>query len=160
MAIADADAVFALDLPTELDEIAPRLRLIHAVGAGTDHFRSVRLPPGVVLTDSRGVAAAAIAEFALARLLFMWKGFAELDDAQRRHDWTPRRATRLTGKKVVVIGFGSIGAELATRCRCARHDGRRRPALAPSAPGGGRRAGSRSSTRRCATPTPRSCARR
>ena len=74
-------------LPTDIGELAPGLRWVQAIGAGIDHL-SKRGPPArrCTVTNAAGVAAAPIAEFAIGRLLAVWKRFDEIDEQQRAHE--------------------------------------------------------------------------
>ena len=79
-----AEVVLALDLPKGIDELAPNLRWVQAIGAGIDHLHDCGLPDAVVVTNAAGVAALPIAEFVIARLLEVWKRFGDLDALQTR----------------------------------------------------------------------------
>ena len=61
--------------------------------------------------------ATTVAELAVALLLASAKLIVPLDQALRRHDWTPRyqpsESLLLSGKTCVILGYGAIG----------RHDG-------------------------------------
>src|SRR5260221_13343721 len=80
---AEAEVAIALDVPKGLGEVAPNLRWIQAIGAGIDHLLEADLPANVTLTNAAGVAAAPIAEFAIGRLIEVWKRFDLLDEQQR-----------------------------------------------------------------------------
>ena len=47
----------ALDLPKGIDELAPNLRWVQAIGAGIDHLHDTGLSDAVVVTNAVGVAA-------------------------------------------------------------------------------------------------------
>jgi phosphoglycerate dehydrogenase-like enzyme len=116
-AFGRAEVVFAFDVPFDLDVIAPALRWIQAIGAGTDHFYGARLGDAVTVTNAAGVSAAPIAEFVIGRLLSVWKRFDELQVLQREHRWEPTYGRTLAGSTVAVVGFGKIGREVARRAR-------------------------------------------
>src|SRR5262245_22749358 len=78
-----AEVVMALGLPKGIDELAPNLRWVQAIGAGIEHLSDRGLPDDLVVTNAVGVAAIPIAEFVIARLLGVWKRTADLDDLQR-----------------------------------------------------------------------------
>ena len=80
---AEAEVALALDLPPDISNLAPRLRWVQAIGAGVVHLRAANLGADVMVTNAAGVAAVPIAEFAIGRLLEVWKHFAELDRMQR-----------------------------------------------------------------------------
>jgi phosphoglycerate dehydrogenase-like enzyme len=137
-ALADADVVLGLDLPQRLRTLAPKLRWVHAIGAGTGYLFTYDLPDGVVITSAAGVSAPAIAEFVLGRLLAEWKGFDRLAEIQRAHAWDTAggRGRTFAGSTVVVVGFGAIGqavARLAGGCGARVLGVRRTPAPSPLA---------------------------
>jgi phosphoglycerate dehydrogenase-like enzyme len=112
-----AEVVMALDLPAGMSELAPRLRWVQAIGAGIDHLGAAGLHDQVVLTNAVGVAAVPIAEFVIARLLAVWKRFAELDELQRAHNWSPTFGRLFDGSTVGLVGLGAIGGAVAVRAR-------------------------------------------
>jgi phosphoglycerate dehydrogenase-like enzyme len=115
---ARAEIAMALDLPPGIAELAPRLQWVQAIGAGIDHLAQlVELGGGVVLTNAVGVAAVPIAEFVVARLLAVWKRFAELDELQRRHEWKATFGRLFDGSTVGLVGLGAIGGAVAVRSR-------------------------------------------
>jgi phosphoglycerate dehydrogenase-like enzyme len=116
-AFGRAEVLLALDLPVGLGTLAPALRWVQAIGAGTDHFRGARLGPGVVVTNAAGVAAVPIAEFVIGQLLAIWKRFDELTDQQRRHVWEPAYGRQVSGLTLGVVGLGAIGTAVAERAR-------------------------------------------
>jgi phosphoglycerate dehydrogenase-like enzyme len=114
---ARAEATLALDLPPAIGELAPGLRWVQAIGAGIDHLDGAGLPVACVVTNAAGVAAAPIAEFAIGRLLAVWKRFDEIDDQQRAREWKPKFGTLVEGLTLGVIGLGAIGTAVAVRAR-------------------------------------------
>lgn len=114
---ARADATLALDLPGPIVELAPKLQWIQAIGAGIDHLAEADLPDHITITNAAGVAAAPIAEFAMSRLLSIWKRLPEIDAAQRDHDWQTKFGTTVEGLTLGVIGLGAIGTAVAQRAR-------------------------------------------
>jgi phosphoglycerate dehydrogenase-like enzyme len=121
-ALKDAEALFAWGKPHEpFGEIlrrAPRLRWLHSTGAGVEHLLVPELVARpIVLTNSRGLYADSIAEYALALMLAHAKRLPETFAAQREHHWAPGPTHDLVGSTLVVVGLGSIGAALARRAR-------------------------------------------
>jgi len=115
---AQVDIVLALDLPFDITDVAPKLRWVQAVGAGTAQLQSAGLgPAGIRLTSAAGVNAVGIAEFALARVLQHWKRFREFDEAQARHRWEPVYGRQLAGSTLGLVGLGEINSAVAARAR-------------------------------------------
>ncbi len=110
---------------------APGVRWVHARSAGLDH---VLVPEVVahpaVLTNGRGAYSAALAEFALAGLLFFLKDVRRLVAQQAASSWEPFDMGRLEGRTVGIVGYGDIGRAVAARLRPLGVDAlalRRRP---------------------------------
>ncbi len=104
----------------ELLDIAPRLRLIQSVSAGTDQYdREMIRSKGVRLASAQGVNEVAVSEHAIGILLSLTRQLHTLRDHQARQDWrpfisdVPRREEELDGKHLVVVGLGRIGARIA-----------------------------------------------
>jgi phosphoglycerate dehydrogenase-like enzyme len=114
---ARAEATLALDLPGPISELAPKLQWVQAIGAGIDHLAEAGLPDAVVVTNAAGVAAAPIAEFAMARLLQVWKRLPEIDAAQTESSWSTKFGRTVEGLTLGVIGLGAIGTAVADRAR-------------------------------------------
>jgi phosphoglycerate dehydrogenase-like enzyme len=97
---------------------APGVRWIHARSAGVDRV----LVPEVfahpaVLTNGRGAYSPALAEFALAALLFFAKDLRRLVAQQAASAWEPFDMERLEGRTVGIVGYGDIGRAVAARLR-------------------------------------------
>jgi phosphoglycerate dehydrogenase-like enzyme len=113
---------------------AQKLRWVHAASAGVD---AVNIPPlvesDVVVTNTRGVLDDAIAEWVLAVMLLFVKDLDGTLRLQRRHDWQHRNTERLAGRRVLVVGAGSVGRAVAALCRAAgmRVDGVARTSRPP-----------------------------
>lgn len=107
---------------TELQEAwhrADRLGWVHVAGAGVD---AVLFPEfvesAVVLTNSRGVFDRSIAEYVLGLMLLFVKDFRTSFELQQKHRWMHRETGMLAGKKLLVVGAGPIGREIARLARC------------------------------------------
>jgi len=117
-ALAQAEAVIALDLPLDLGARAPRLTWVQAVGAGIEQLDPPGLANlGITLTNASGVAAAPIAEYVMAQLLAIWKNVRTFDAQQRDRIWEKQPSTLVAGKTLGVVGFGAIGRATAVRAR-------------------------------------------
>ena len=115
-ALGRVQVVLAIDLPFDVATLAPRLRWVQAVGAGTAQLQTAGLgDAGIRLTSAAGVNAVGIAEFVIGRLLGHWKHVDALADAQRRHAWEPVYGRQLSGSTIGLIGLGEINAAVASR---------------------------------------------
>jgi len=93
-----------------------RLRVIQTTSAGVDWLIG-RVPSHVTVCNARGVYDAPMAEWVLGAILAMQRGLVESRDAQARHAWEAIEPPELLGRRVVILGLGSIGAAIADRLR-------------------------------------------
>jgi phosphoglycerate dehydrogenase-like enzyme len=93
------------------------LRVVQLLSAGADAWAG-RLPDGVTLCDARGVHDSSTSEWAVTAILAYVRAFpAFIRDQAARH-WTRGVYTptdELAGKRVLLIGSGSIGEALVAR---------------------------------------------
>lgn len=110
---------FATPLPAPAQ--VPRLRWVQLYSAGPDHILTHPLfSTGVTFTTTSGIHAVAIAEYVFTMMLAWFHRFPRLLQWQQRGVW-PERSERISlftgeelrGKTLGVIGYGSIGRELA-----------------------------------------------
>ena len=93
-----------------------RLRVIQTLSAGVDWLVG-RVPPDVTVCNARGVYDGPLAEWVVGAILAMQRGLVAARDAQARATWSEFEADELAGQRVVILGFGSIGAAVADRLR-------------------------------------------
>lgn len=113
--IATANALLAWNFDrSRLAERAPSLRWIHANGAGVNHLLPLDwLPPGAVLTNSRGVHGAKADEYTLMAILMLNNRLPESVTYQRAARWQQVFTTSVTGKVLLIIGVGHVGGGAA-----------------------------------------------
>jgi len=119
--IAEADVLVVSGLwRNELTAMAPRLKFIQSIGAGTDQFdRSALSARGIRLASAAGVNARAVSEHAMSLILALARRLPEARDNQRRKIWRgmigdlAQREDELSDKTVVIVGLGRIGGRLA-----------------------------------------------
>ena len=93
------------------------LRYIQLTSAGfdrvdMDHVKS----HGIEIHNARGVYSIPMAEFALCGVLQLYKQAAFFRENQKQHLWEKHRGLlELAGKKVLIVGCGSVGNECAKR---------------------------------------------
>lgn len=98
-------------------EHAGDLRWIQSASAGVDGLLFPELAEShVVLTNARGVFEEPIAEYVVGLMLVFAKGLVGVLDGQRARDWRHRDTEPLEGKRVLVVGAGSIGKAIGRRC--------------------------------------------
>jgi phosphoglycerate dehydrogenase-like enzyme len=103
-----------------LPEQAPRLRWIQFHYAGVDHAREAAIMQrsGLIATTMSGAAATQMAEYLLMMLLALGHRLPDMLDHQRRNLWPKDRWERfrpheLRESTVGILGYGSIGRQLA-----------------------------------------------
>ena len=95
-------------------QAADRLKWIHWCGAGVDAALFEELQSSdVILTNARGIFDRAMAETVLGYMIYEAKDFATTIDHQRSQTWEYRMTHLLRGDRVLVVGVGSIGREIA-----------------------------------------------
>ena len=139
-AIREAEVYFGFGISRPLFLEARRLRWVHsaAAGVGSALFEEMRASD-VVLTNSAGVHGVPIAEHVIGGILHFLRGFDIALERQRAGTWDREafvgagsQQRELHGSRVLVLGAGGLGAEIAVRCaafgaRCVAV--RRRPEL-------------------------------
>lgn len=121
-ALPQASAFIGLRWKREWMESARQLRLTQALGAGVDAYDIAALPPGCALCNvyEHGVP---VAEYVIGAMVALTARFAFHDarlrqghwDGSGRLDGAPH--AELAGQTVGLIGWGSIGREVARRAR-------------------------------------------
>jgi phosphoglycerate dehydrogenase-like enzyme len=100
------------------------LRWVALTSAGYDVFLRLGAPAGVQLTCAAGVHSPAVAEHAVALLLGVVRQLPAAVHRQHERAWDPSLLARLRSLEdmtVTVVGFGSIGGEVARRLRPLAH---------------------------------------
>ncbi len=122
-------AVFSADLWTESRGASfmkvllgtPNARWLHMFSAGLDNPVFAELGRrGVTITHSAGSSATPIAHSVIMQVIAMCRDARELGIAQNEHRWSERDTVDVEGRRMGIVGLGSIGAEVA---RLATHFG-------------------------------------
>ena len=93
------------------------LEVVQLLSAGADNWVG-HVPAGVQLCDAAGVHDAAVAEWVLGAAIGSLRQFPAFARAQQRREWAPGAFTptaELTGKRVLIVGAGSIGRAVEQR---------------------------------------------
>ncbi|HEX9984917.1 MAG TPA: D-2-hydroxyacid dehydrogenase [Thermoanaerobaculia bacterium] len=97
------------------DDLA-QVRWIHTLAAGVEFLPFELLQRSrVVVTNSRGLYADGLAEFAIAAMLWFAKDLRRLLRNQEAARWEPFTVERVEGKTVGIIGYGGIGRAVGRR---------------------------------------------
>ncbi len=87
----------------------PRLRLIQLMSAGAERVIPF-VPPGVTLCNARGAHDPAVAEWIMAVILAQVRQLPRFMAAQQAGTWDFASTESLAGQRVLIVGYGSIGA--------------------------------------------------
>ncbi len=117
-AIAEAEVLLRGQIASSvLDHLigrAPALRWIHSISAGVDKVVTpLSRQRALQVTNARGVFSRPIAEYVVLMCLATARRLPQLLDLQRDRTWQPLRGQELGGLTVGIVGYGSIGAEVA-----------------------------------------------
>jgi len=135
-AMRTADVLFGWSFDrADLARKAPRLRWVHAHGAGVNHLMPLDwLPPGAVLTNSRGVHGERADEYTLMALLMLNNNLPRMMNNQRAARWEQLFNSSIAGKTVLILGVGHVGGgaakwarRLGMRVIGTRRTGKRHP---------------------------------
>lgn len=109
----------ALGLSAEEVRALPRLRFVSSFGVGFDPLdRQALVARGVRVGYTPGVLDDCVADMGFALLLDAARGLSAADRFVRRGDWSRQRfgmQTRVSGKRLGILGMGRIGSALARR---------------------------------------------
>ena len=115
--LSSADVLFDLDwyAPADMPRNAPNLRWVQSTKSGIgETLRSLGLDKTeIVFTNAAGVHGVALAEFAALGLLYLYKDVPRLRDEQAERAWRPSVTRVLSGSRVLVVGLGGLGREVA-----------------------------------------------
>jgi phosphoglycerate dehydrogenase-like enzyme len=116
--LARVEVLYTLRIVPPPDQ-APNLKWIQFHMAGLDRFADAPiLARGVQFTSLSGAAATQIAEYVMMMLLALGHRLPDLVRAQTAHEWPREKWERfspreLRGATVGVVGYGSVGREVA-----------------------------------------------
>lgn len=118
LALADYLLVATRNVDQNIIAGAPRARLIQKTGAGTDNIdlqaaEDRELP----VANTPGANSTGVAELTILLILALYRKLLELDAGTKRGDWPMWEfrpySFEMRGKVHGVIGFGSVGREVA-----------------------------------------------
>lgn len=123
--IHEADVVsVSMMWKNDLLALAPKLRFVQSISAGTDQYDAAAFKAaGVRLASGKGVNANAVAQHAIALTLALARHLHTGRDNQARKHWRPmiddlsHREDELGGKTMLIVGPGAIGGTLARLAR-------------------------------------------
>jgi phosphoglycerate dehydrogenase-like enzyme len=98
--------------------LARQVRWVHSMSAGVEKILFPELVESPVpLTNGKGVFTNALAEFALASILFFAKDLRQLVRNQQAGQWKQFDIEVIRGQVLGIVGYGDIGRESARLAR-------------------------------------------
>ena len=110
----DADILLGWNFPTkDLQKIAKNLKWIHIISAGVNHLSPFDwMKNDLVLTNSSGVHTKKAGEFGLMSILMLQNHMTRIITNQKNKKFISLLGKPIEGKKVVVVGTGSLGGSM------------------------------------------------
>jgi phosphoglycerate dehydrogenase-like enzyme len=106
----------------------PKLGTIQILSAGAEHILPY-IPARIALCNARGAHTPATAEWTAGVIIASTRNFPRFAAAQQAGHWDPAVSDLVAGKRVLIVGYGSIGEAVERRLagwdvvidRVARH---------------------------------------
>jgi phosphoglycerate dehydrogenase-like enzyme len=106
----------------------PKLKTIQILSAGADHILPY-IPQNITLCNARGAHTPATAEWTAGVIIASIRNFPRFAAGQQAGHWDPAVSDLIAGKRVLIVGYGSIGEAVERRLagweveivRVARH---------------------------------------
>ena len=123
--LPDTDIFVGYSLRAQQLKEAKKLKWIHSTAAGVAQLAYPELrDSGILVTNPRGIFSKPMAEHTIGMMIALARNFPDSTRYQDKCTWgqsliwdKPEQLTELNGKTLLIIGFGSIGHELAKRAK-------------------------------------------
>jgi phosphoglycerate dehydrogenase-like enzyme len=123
--LADADIFVGSVLRPAQFSAAKKLKWVHSTSAGVGQLMYPELRnSGVVMTNASGVFSVPMAEHTIGLLLALARNFPDTLRQQEKAIWSqqdlwdkPQHLAELNGTLLLIVGYGSIGREVAQRAQ-------------------------------------------
>jgi phosphoglycerate dehydrogenase-like enzyme len=123
--LPDTDIFVGYSLRAEQLTAARKLKWIHSTAAGVAQLMYPELrDSGIVVTNPSGIFSVPMAEHTTGLLLALARNFPDSVRQQDLAHWSqqelwdkPQHLIELNGQVLLIVGFGSIGREVAKRAR-------------------------------------------
>jgi D-2-hydroxyacid dehydrogenase (NADP+) len=123
--LPDTDIFVGASLRPEQFQYARKLKWIHSTAVGVSQLMYPELRgSGVILTNPSGILSAPMAEHTMGLMIALARNFPDSVRYQDRARWSqievssqPGPLTELNGQLLLIVGYGSIGREIARRAR-------------------------------------------
>jgi len=123
--LPDTDIFVGYSLRAEQLKEGKKLKWIHSTAAGVAQLMYPELrDSGIMVTNPSGIFSVPMAEHTMGLLLALARNFPDSVRGQDRGRWAqqeiwdkPQHLTELNGKVLLIVGYGSIGREVAKRAK-------------------------------------------
>src|SRR6266403_2046809 len=123
--LPDANIFVGYSLRAEQLVHARELQWIHSTAAGVAQLMYPQLrDSGVTVTNAGGIFSVPMAEHTMGLILAMARNFPDSVRYQDQSKWSmqvlwdrPQHLTEINGSVLLIVGYGSIGRELARRAK-------------------------------------------
>lgn len=118
----DEEILYVMSPPRDLSKL-PRLKWVQLHSAGINQLRDHPIwATDIQVTTASGIHAVAIGEFVIALMLALARKLPQIARLQERaewprHKWELLQGAELRGKTLGIVGYGSIGREVARIAR-------------------------------------------
>jgi phosphoglycerate dehydrogenase-like enzyme len=121
--LPDTDIFVGYSLRPNQLKLAKKLKWLHSTAAGVAQLMYPELrDSGIVVTNPSGIFSVPMAEHTMGLLAALARNFPDSVRHQDNSHWgqqdlwdKPQRLTELNGQLLLIVGYGSIGRELARR---------------------------------------------
>jgi phosphoglycerate dehydrogenase-like enzyme len=123
--LPDTDIFVGYSLRAKQLKDAKRLKWLHSTAAGVAQLMYPELrDSGILVTNPSGVFSVPMAEHTMGLLLALARNFPDSMRQQDLANWSqqelwdkPQRLAEVNGQVLLIVGYGSIGRELAKRAK-------------------------------------------
>src|SRR5947209_16841125 len=124
-ALPDTDIFVGYSLRAEQLKDAKKLKWIHSTAAGVAQLMYPELrDSGILVTNPSGIFSVPMPEHTIGLVLALARNFPDSVRGQDRRKWAqqeiwdkPQHLTELNRKVLLIVGYGSIGREVAKRAK-------------------------------------------
>ncbi|HTT33657.1 MAG TPA: D-2-hydroxyacid dehydrogenase [Methylomirabilota bacterium] len=123
--LPDTDIFVGYSLRPKQLKDAKKLKWIHSTAAGVAQLMYSELrDSGILVTNPSGIFSVPMAEHTMGLLVALARNFPDSVRQQDRAHWSqqdlwdkPQHLTELNGQVLLIVGYGSIGREVAKRAK-------------------------------------------
>jgi phosphoglycerate dehydrogenase-like enzyme len=123
--LPDTDIFVGYSLRAPQLKEARKLKWIHSTAIGVSQLMYPELrDSGIIVTNPKGIFSIPMAEHSIGLLIALARNFPDSVRGQDRREWVqqelwdkPQHLAELSGKLLLIIGYGSIGREVARRAK-------------------------------------------